>query len=427
MLTLRKYASVLGGLVPPPGLPRSLAAQSLMFALGAGTFMAGSTVFFTKVIGLSPVQIGLGIGLASAASSLGSLPFGVLIDRIGAKRAWVIGSLTEALLFALYPFVPGFAAFLALVVAMAVMQTISGMSVQVYSIAALPEGERVRGQAYQRSALNVGLTAGGAIAGLALAVDTVLAYQLMVFAIAALLGLAAVFIARLPQLPAAHAPVDRRRWFTVLREPSILSTSGLVGALQAHQTILLVVLPLWVINHTDAPLPLVAGLFAVNTVLVVLFQVKASTGAETAAGSAQALRQSGLLIALACVVFAAAALTDDLVTIAALVVGAVALTAGELRHAAGSWGATSALAPEHRRGEYVGTFKLGSQLQNMVSPAGFTTLALATGGWGWLVIAACFVVAGVLVVPTVAWAQRVMACAATSEETRQQQPVAVQA
>jgi MFS family permease len=379
-----------------------------MFALGAGTFMAGSAIFFTKVLGLSAVQIGLGLSLASAVSSIGSLPLGVLIDRIGARRAWLVGSLTEAVLFALYPFVPGFAVFLALVAAMAVMQTLSGMAVQVYSIAALPEGERVRGQAYQRSALNVGLTAGGAIAGLALAVDTVLAYQVMVFAVAGLLALATVFIARLPQLQAAPLPAERRRWFGVLREPSILSASGLVGALQAHQTILLVVLPLWTLNHTDAPLPLVAGLFTINTILVVLFQVKASSGAETATGSAKALQQSGFLIAVSCVVFATATLTADDMTIVTLVIGAVALTFGELRHAAGSWGATAALAPEGRRGEYVGTFKLGSQLQSMLTPAGFAALAFTTGGWGWLVIAACFVVAGLLVVPTVRWAQRVV-------------------
>ena len=415
MTMVSKLVSSARELFPPPGLARSLAVQSLMFALGSGTFMAGSTVFFTRVLNLEPVQIGLGLGIAAAVSSVCSLPLGVLIDKVGAKRVWVIGSLTEAVLFALYPFVPGFSTFLMLVVAMAVVQTISGMAVQVYSIGALPEGERVRGQAYQRSALNIGLTAGGLIAGAALAVDSLPGYWGMVFAVAGLLALATVFVARLPKLAPATEPAKRGR-FGVLREPSILSTSGLVGLLQAHQPILLVVLPLWTINFTDAPLPMVAGIFVTNTILVVLLQVRASAGPESVPGAARALRQSGFLVAASCVVFAAAAFTAGVVTVLTLAVGAVVLTIGELRHAAGSWGAIAALTPPGRRGEYVGTFRLGNQLENMVAPAAFTALAITTGGWGWLVIAGCFVLGSLAIGPTMRWAKRAVGVEAAANQ-----------
>ena len=41
-----------------------LATQSLLFALGEGTFMTGSGVFFTQLVGLSAAQVGLGLTIA---------------------------------------------------------------------------------------------------------------------------------------------------------------------------------------------------------------------------------------------------------------------------------------------------------------------------------------------------------------------------
>ena len=39
--------------LPPSPLARSLSVQSILFAVGEGTFITGSAVFFTQVVGLS--------------------------------------------------------------------------------------------------------------------------------------------------------------------------------------------------------------------------------------------------------------------------------------------------------------------------------------------------------------------------------------
>src|ERR1043166_3323649 len=100
-------------ILPPPGLPRRLAFQSAVIAVGGGTFLTGSVVFFTHVVGLSPVQIGIGFSIVGFAGVPGSLPLGHLADKIGGKRAWVIGALAEAACFACYPLARGFWSFLA--------------------------------------------------------------------------------------------------------------------------------------------------------------------------------------------------------------------------------------------------------------------------------------------------------------------------
>src|SRR3954466_11053616 len=93
-------SSLLTKILPPEGLPRTLAFQSAVFAIGSGTFLTGSVVFFTVYIGLTPVQVGLGFSVAGFLGLAGNLPLGHLADRIGGRRAWVIGALGGAAAFA---------------------------------------------------------------------------------------------------------------------------------------------------------------------------------------------------------------------------------------------------------------------------------------------------------------------------------------
>ena len=58
LTTLRHQAT------PPSPLAGRLSVQSLLFALGEGTFMTGSAVFFTQIVGLSAAQVGLGLTIA---------------------------------------------------------------------------------------------------------------------------------------------------------------------------------------------------------------------------------------------------------------------------------------------------------------------------------------------------------------------------
>ncbi|MEU8017249.1 hypothetical protein AB0B74_14935 [Micromonospora parva] len=55
---------------------------------------------------------------------------------------------------------------------------------------------------------------------------------------------------------------------------------------------------------------------------------------------------------------------------------------------------------------YVGAFRLGSQVQYLIAPAGLAALGVTTGGWGRLPTAAIFVLVAVAIVPAVAWAER---------------------
>ncbi|MFG1659570.1 MFS transporter [Micromonospora chersina] len=392
--------------VPPAGLTRALAVQAMVFAVGNGLFQAGSAVFFTRALGLSAAQVGLGLSVAAGVSLLGTVPLGGLTDRYGPQRVWVAGLLLDAALFATYPFVGGFVGFLAVVVALALVGTATGTARQVYSINALPAAERVTAMAYQRSLLNVGFGLGSVISGLVLAVDTMAAYRGMVWFIAAVFLVTAVFVRRLPRLPEVTRPAEPMSRFAVLRDHPFMTVSLLSGLLTAHQTLYLTVLPLWIITHTDAPKILIAGLVLFNTVLIVLLQVRASRGADTAAGAARASRRGALLIALFCLVVPVSGATRGTLTVGVLVAAATLLIVAELVESAGTWGLSATLPPAAQRGAYVGALGLGTQVQFLIAPAGLTALGVTTGGWGWYPAAAIFTLVGLALVPAVARAER---------------------
>jgi predicted MFS family arabinose efflux permease len=92
----------------PSPLAGRLARQSLLFALGEGTFMTGSAVFFTQIVGLTAAQVGLGLTIAGAAAFVAALPAGKLVDRLGPKRMWSLSAVGQASLFGLWPFIESF-------------------------------------------------------------------------------------------------------------------------------------------------------------------------------------------------------------------------------------------------------------------------------------------------------------------------------
>src|SRR3954471_16782787 len=93
---------------PPSPLAGRLAAQSLLFALGEGTFMTGSAVFFTQIVGLTAAQVGLGLTCAGVAAFLAALPMGRLVDRFGSRKMWSVSAIGQAGMFAVWPFITDF-------------------------------------------------------------------------------------------------------------------------------------------------------------------------------------------------------------------------------------------------------------------------------------------------------------------------------
>src|SRR3954449_600435 len=61
---MRSVPTLLNRVLPANPLARRLSIQSILYAVGEGAFITGSAVFFTRLVGLSAAQVGLGMTVA---------------------------------------------------------------------------------------------------------------------------------------------------------------------------------------------------------------------------------------------------------------------------------------------------------------------------------------------------------------------------
>jgi hypothetical protein len=358
---------------------RRLVFVTLVDSVGTGMFLAVSVLYLTRTAGFTAAEVTGALSAAGLAAFLAAIPLGRCGDRFGHRRMWVALYLVQATVYALYPLIRDLPLLLAAMTAIALAEV--GVSpARGATIAHLAgPGGRVRARAQLQAVTNVGFVAGAGVAALVLVRDS--GYTVLLLANAATYAIGAAVVGGLPATPTRAATTiglpDRR----------YLAFSALNGVLMCYLAIPVVALPLWITHRTGAPAWTVGALMALNTVLVVLLQVRASRGAETVPGAAALLRRSGWALLGACLVFAVSAETP-----LALVAGMVVLTVAELWQSAGAWGLSFALAPPDRQGEYLGAFAMGTRIYDSAGPALVTALTLGGGPLGWVALGVLFAV-----------------------------------
>jgi len=395
---------------PPSHLAGRLATQSLLFALGEGTFMAGSAVFFTQIVGLTAAQVGLGLTIAGIAGFIAAYPTGRIVDRIGAKRCWSISSAGQASMFAVWPFIDSFQGYLAMAVVMEVIGALGGTAHGAYTIDALPPGERVKSRAYMYSALNVGFTLGSLVGGIALAFHSLTLLNMVPWFTAAVFMVNAVNVTRLPDAPHDLKTSEERK--VKIPGPGPLRNLGWMlstffnGTLWTNQVILNLVIPLWLVEKTDAPWVVLAFLFGTNTVMCIFLPLAAARGIKDNATALRAIRVSTVFFIISCMITLSTHHSVGLWTVLLFFLGHVTLTGAELYLSAASWTFEAELMDPRRRGEYQGAAELSSTLGRVWAPALYTFLAMNWGATGWLIIASIVTIAAAGLHPSVAMARR---------------------
>jgi len=395
-------------------LIRAMSYQSVLSAFGEGAFLTGSAVYFTQIVGLSAAQVGLGMTIAGIATFLASVPLGRAADRFGTRRTWIVGSLLEALLFAAWLLARDFAAYVAVTIALELAQTWMRAGRNAYRFDIFPRDARVRSLAYMRASRNVGYTLGALAGGLALAVHHDRLIEALPLVTALILLANTAWVARLPKVAhnAAHeegSAIEELTGGSALRNRGFLAACILDGILSTHQVLLNVVIPLWLVEETDAPRVLLAWLFGTNTVMAVLLQVAAARGVTDVPASLRAERRGAACFVLSCLIVLVTHDTTGWVTIALVWLGHVTVTGSELYQSAGQWGIQAELSDPRRRGEYQGVANLGDTLGSVWAPAAYTYLAMNWGAPGWVLIAVVICAAAALLKPATAAAERHLA------------------
>jgi len=406
---------------PPNRAIRTMALATLVNTAGSGMYLVVAVLYFTRIVGLSPYEVGLGLTIAGLFGLLSGVPLGHLGDRIGARELiiWLlVGAAIAAAAAALATNLWQFAVVSSL---LAVLDRGSA-AVRAGLIASTVFGaERVRVRAYLRSLTNVGITLGAAVAAIALQIDTREAYVAVIMVNAATYGLTAVILRRYPHIP--PTPVGQRApgWQVFRDRPYVLVTL-LMAAMAVQYSILDVGVPLWVTRETTAPRWIVSVIFIINTLVVVLFQVSVSRHVETVPRAARAMSASGFIFLAACGLFAAAHGQPVEWAVVLLIAAALIHVAGELVQAAAQFCLSMELAPDHAQGQYQGMASTGYSLYTMIGPTVITLLPIGLGVPGWWLLGGGFVVLGLAMLPATAWALRTRDRFAAAETMAPQDP-----
>jgi MFS family permease len=377
-----------------PQAVRALIRATAVNAFGNGLFLVGGLLFFTKVLDLPVGQVGLGLTIAGFAGLLTSVPAGVAADRFGARRVFQVTLVIQAVATALFLFSHSFPVFLISAIVAAAGQK-AARATNSALIGRLAGERRVSIGGMLRSVNNLGMSAGALCGGLGIGLGTDSGYQiLLILDVLTFLG-TALLVMQIPDQRGGQDGIVQVQQ-SPLRDVPYLSITALNAVLSIQYSMLTVALPLWVSAHTQAPSWMVSILLAMNTAMVVLFQVRAGRGVTGPEAAAAYTRVAGLVFLVSAGMIGVAGRVPLRVAVLLLVIGVFIHTIAELWHAAAMFELGYGLAPPHSQGRYQGVFSLGMGVAEAVSPALLAATCIALGLTGWLLIGGLLAVAGII-------------------------------
>ncbi|MEU8994851.1 MFS transporter [Streptomyces caniferus] len=386
------------------GPQRKLALAGFINQLGTAAFLATVSLYALRVVHLSLGQVGLGLGVAGVVGLIAGIPAGHLADRHGPRGIYLITLLIQTLSMlsllsahSLWSFV--------LAVTVTDLAGSSGGAARGPMIRRFGGDEVPKFRSYLRSVAMLAGTFGAMAAGAVVQIDTDTAYRALILGNAlTFIGCAAV-MCRVPKLEPLPSPVETSRWIALKDKPYVMFVV-LDGIMWIQSEVLSYALPLWVVLRTDAPRWFVGLAIAVNTVMVVLLQIRTSRGVTGGTAAGRAIRRAGLVFLIGMSVIAMASGAPGWVAVTIMIVGVAVHTVGSLWHAAGSLELRFRLAPAHAQGQYSGVFGMGMGLCYVVAPSLLGLLCVTWGTPGWLLMGSVFVVVGVAMPYVIRWAGR---------------------
>jgi len=381
--------------VSPDPIVRKITLSTFINTFGNGLFMTTGIIYFSLVVGLGAQKVALAFSLSGALSLLLSVPSGHFADRypprLIASTALVgMGFCAFALIFIQNWWL------LLTALSLDSIFEVFGQNARMAMIARIGEGEeRVRIRAYTRAVTNLGIAFGTVIAGFALAINTPFAYKFMIALNSVTFFLAAVAYLRVPNVKPSLTNREKFDW-TILKDYRYISAMLLSGVMSMHFILQNIAIPVWVVKETNAPRWWVSVIMFVNTIAVVLFQVRMSKGAANAEIGAKQFKKAGFYIAAACLFYGAAKGLNPYAASAVLIIAMLIHVVGELLASTGSWSIAFEMANQDRQGAYQGLWRMGFGGMNVIGPSLVIFFAIGLGQIGWVIMAFIFIITGLL-------------------------------
>ncbi|MFE7776302.1 MFS transporter [Streptomyces sp. NPDC057445] len=354
--SIPKAPSRSGGTSFTASLPRGagigwFGTAALVNAIGTGFFYPYQLLFFLGVTELRLTTIGAGLTAATLLALPAVLLLGRWVDRFGTRASLVAAALVRAAVFVAYLFIHDVASFIALAFVAAVAQRAEQVAMPVLASGIAPEGQLGSWLALTKVAFNAGMGCGGLLAGLALVQTSSHAGFVTVGLLnAASFALTALLYLPLPTIRASAAGRSfsgSRPW----RDPLFVRIATVNFLLITVIVATEVGLPVYLIDELDTPAWTVGLLFAMNTILMVVFQLPVSSRLRSRA-PLRVIAVGSVLHAALLIVLGLAGQLPFAALLPLLVMAVMIYTLGEIVATQVLSVLLVTLAPDHERGVY---------------------------------------------------------------------------
>ena len=411
----------LRSLVPQSRDQRVYLLANLINVYGTGLIITAYTLYAIRVVHLTPERSGLALTIAGLVGLLAAMPMGRLADRRGPRDVFRMALFLWGAAAVSYVFLAhSFVSYL-------IVAIVDGAALSASATASVALLRRVGGadattfRSQNSAVVNLGLALGIATCGVAIQLNTVNAYRALFLgnALSCLIGVAV--LSRLPKyepLPGAH----KESPFTALRDRPFLAYTVLSGAMYMQYFVLALLLPVWVVFHTNAPRWSVSAFVIINTIVIVLFQVRVGKTVQTIRQGGAAFRRAGVIFLVSCSAMGLAAGLPAWAALLLLAAAAIVHTCGELWQSSAMFALDFGLAPAHAQGQYQGLVGMGNFAGQALSPFILVGLVLSGGRLGFVLLGAWFALLG-LAAPAVArWGERTRPAAPAVEAAAVAEP-----
>ncbi len=370
-------AHALRSLVPQSRDQRVYLLATLINIYGTGLIITAMTLYAIRVVHLTAERAGLALTIAGLVSLLAAMPIGRLADRRGPRDVFRVA------LFVLGVTAMGYVLFAHSFVSYLIVTTVDGIALTSSTTANVALLRRVGGKdattfrSQIAAVLNLGMSLGIATCGVAIELNTVTAYRALFLGNAASCLIGVAMLSRLPRfepLPGAREESP----FTALRDRPFVGYTALSGAMYMQNFVLALLLPVWVVFHTNAPRWTVSALVIINTIMVVLFQVRVGKTVQTIRQGGAAFRRAGVIFLVSCSAIGLAAGLPAWAATLLLAAAVIVHTFGELWQSSAMFALDFGLAPPHAQGQYQGLAGMGTFAGQALSP--FILVGLVLGG-----------------------------------------------
>jgi MFS family permease len=404
----------LSSLVPRPRDQRVYLVAVLINVYGTGLIITAMTLFGIRVVHLTAAHTGLAMTIAGLVGLLASMPIGRLSDRRGPRDVsrvalFVLGATAASYVFLAHSFVSYL-----IVTSVDGIALTSSLTANVALLRRIGGDDATTFRSQAAALLNLGMSLGIATCGVAIELNTVNAYRALFLgnALSCLIGAAVLsWLPKYEPLPGAHEESP----FAALKDRPFLGYTALSGAMYVQYFVLAMLLPVWVVFHTNAPRWTVSAFVIINTIMVVLFQVRIGKTVQTIRQGGAAFRRAGVIFLVSCSAMGLAAGLPAWAALLLLAAAVIVHTYGELWNASAMYALDFGLAPPHAQGQYQGLAGMGTFAGQALSPFILVGLVLSGGRLGFVLLGAMFALFG-LAGPAVArWGERTRPAAPAAE------------